>query len=116
MAGDISRERKRVGGDWAVAHVLLTRELRDRMRGWLGQELIIVVLTMSSADRRERILQRHEGSTEAADMMDTFERLMEPVGEDEPNTIEVKVKSSMTREMVVAIIEEEIKQLEDKRK
>ena len=107
LAGDIKEEKKRIGGDWAIAHVLLTRELRNSMREWLGQDLIIVILTMSSEDRRERILLRHEGSTEAADMMDFFEKIMEPIGEDEPNTIEVKVNSAMTREEVVAKISEE---------
>ena len=111
LAGDIKEEKKRIGGDWAIAHVLLTRELRDNMREWLGKDLVIVILTMSSEDRRERILLRHEGSTEAADMMDTFERIMEPVGENEPNTIEVKVNSAMTREEVVATISEEVKRL-----
>ena len=111
LTGDIKKEKKRIGGDWAIAHVLLTRELRDNMREWLGQDLIIVILTMSSEDRRERVLLRHEGSTEAADMMDAFEKLMEPLGEDEPNTIEVKVTSDMTREEVVARISEEVKHL-----
>ena len=111
LAEDVKEEKKRIGGDWAIAHVLLTRELRDNMREWLGPDLVIVILTMSSEDRRERILLRHEGSTEAADMMDAFERIMEPVGENEPNTIEVKVTSAMTREEVVAKILEEVKRL-----
>jgi len=111
LAADIKAEKKRIGGDWAIAHVLLTRELRDNMRTWLGQDLVIVILTMSSEDRRDRILLRHEGSTEAADMMDAFERIMEPVREDEPNTIEVKVTSAMTREEVVALISKEVQHL-----
>ena len=116
LTGDIKKEKKRIGGDWAIAHVLLTRELRDNMREWLGQDLIIVILTMSSEDRRERVLLRHEGSTEAADMMDAFEKLMEPLGEDEPNTIEVRVSSAMTREEVVAKISEEVQHLKLKNK
>ena len=116
LSGDIKKEKKRIGGDWAIAHVLLTRELRDNMREWLGQDLIIVILTMSSEDRRERVLLRHEGSTEAADMMDAFEKLMEPLGEEEPNTIEVRVSSAMTREEVVAKISEEVQHLKLKNK
>ena len=115
MAGDISRDKKRIGGNWAIAHVLLTREIRERMRRWLGEDLVIVILTMSSLDRRERILQRHQGSTEAADIMDTFEKMMEPLGEDEPNTIEVKVTASMTREEVVEMISRDIEHLEKRK-
>ena len=115
MAMDISKEKKRIGGNWAVAHVLLSREIRDKMRRWLGEDLVIVIMTMSSADRRERILQRHAGSTQAADMMDAFEKIMEPLGEDEPNTVEVKVGASMTREEVVELISKEIEILEQKK-
>ena len=115
MAMDISREKKRIGGNWAIAHVLLTQDIRERMRSWLGKDLVIVILTMSSADRRERILQRHEGSTEAADIMDTFEKIMEPLAEDEPNTIEVKVSASMTREEVVEMISRDIENLEQRK-
>ena len=111
LAGDIKEQKKRIGGDWAVAHVLLTREMRDSMREWLGRDLVILILTMSSEDRRERVLLRHEGSMEAADMMDAFERIMEPIGEDEPNTIEVAVTSAMTREEVVTRISEEVRLL-----
>jgi len=114
MAGDISSEKKRIGGNWAIAHVLLTREIRENMRRWLGGDLVIVILTMSSEDRRERILQRHEGSTDAADLMDTFEKIMEPIGEGEENTIQVNVTASMTREDVVERISQCIEKLERK--
>ena len=115
MAGDISSEKKRIGGNWAIAHVLLTREIRENMRRWLGGDLVIVILTMSSEDRRERILQRHEGSTDAADLMDTFEKIMEPIGEGEENTIQVNVTASMTREDVVERISQRIEKLERER-
>lgn len=32
MATDIGKERKRIGGNWAVSHVILTRESRDSIR------------------------------------------------------------------------------------
>ena len=32
MAEDILRERKRIGGDWAIAAVTLTRDMRDHIR------------------------------------------------------------------------------------
>ena len=36
----------------------------------LGDELVIVSLTMSMEERRQRVLARHSGDTAAADMMD----------------------------------------------
>ena len=70
MAEDIANEKKRIGGDFAIAHVLLTAEMRATMRECLGADLIIIVLTMSSADRRERVLARHADDVNAADLMD----------------------------------------------
>ena len=80
-------------------------------------------LTNHIADRRARVLERHQGDVNSADMMDVrffkmlknilifsmiihfytlqhFESLMEPIHEDEPNTITVNVTKSMTREDV----------------
>jgi len=102
MAADIKREQKRIGGDFAIANILPSAELRALMRSLLGSSLIIVVLTMSTADRRARVLARHGGDASATDLMDHFEKLMENVQEDEPNTIDMRVDSSMSKEEVVA--------------
>lgn len=32
MSEDIRKEKERIGGDWAVAHVVLKRESRDLIR------------------------------------------------------------------------------------
>ena len=32
MARDIMRQRQRIGGDWAVANVVYSREIRDKIR------------------------------------------------------------------------------------
>ena len=70
MAEDIGAEKKRIGGDFAVAHVILLREVRDKMREWLGPDLIFVHLEMSQEDRRARVMDRHMGEAGAADLMD----------------------------------------------
>merc|ERR1711936_1541724 len=111
MASDIASEKRRIGGDWAIAHVLMTADLRAFMREKLGSDLVIVVLTTSSSDRRERILSRHKGDTNSADLMDQFEKVMEGVEENEPNTIELRVNSSMTRDEVVSKIFQKVEEL-----
>jgi len=111
MAKDIASEKKRIGGDFAIAHVLLTAEVRAAIRECLGADLVIIMLTMSSADRRERVLARHGDDVDAADLMDHFENLMEGIQENEPNTIELKVDSTMTKDEVVAKIFEKIEKL-----
>jgi len=111
MAEDIGKEKKRIGGDFAIAHVLLTADFRALMRELLGPDLIIIVLTMSSADRRQRIVERHHGDEHSADVLDQCEKIMEGVKENEPNTIEMNVGSSMTKDEVVAEIMQRIEQL-----
>ena len=88
MAEDIRRERARIGGDWAVANVVISREIRDRMR-WavltrqldpglmcgccreiLGPQLVFILLSMPSEDRRKRIAERHKDDETAVQMMD----------------------------------------------
>ena len=38
----------------------------------LGPDCVIVVLTMDSKERRERVLARHQGDTNTADVMDVI--------------------------------------------
>ena len=32
MCKDIMEQKKRIGGDWAIAHVVFSRDVRDMMR------------------------------------------------------------------------------------
>ena len=70
MAADIGAEKKRIGGDFAIANVVIIKEVRDKMREWLGPDLIFVHLEMAEEDRRARVMERHMGEANAADLMD----------------------------------------------
>ena len=70
LAQDIRREKDRIGGDFAIATVILKKEARDHLRKILGSDLVIVILKMSREERRERLLGRHDGNTDAADRLD----------------------------------------------
>ena len=59
MSEDITKEQERIGGDWAVAQAVPTREVRDRIRSQMGPNLIFVVLHMSKEDQTARIKERH---------------------------------------------------------
>jgi len=111
MATDIAKEKKRIGGGFAVAHVLFTAEIRSAIREVLEPDLIIIMLTMPRAERRERILRRHQGDVQSADLFDHFENRMEGVQENEPNTIEIKVDGAMTKDEVVAEVIERVEKL-----
>jgi len=98
MCEDIMRERKRIGGDWAVAGVALTRSVRDHIRSILGQDLMFVILSMDREEVRKRVTDRHKGDEQAADMLLSFDNLCEPIGEDEENAVSVAVTADMTRD------------------
>ena len=70
LALDIKREKKRIGGNFAIATVVFDRQGRDHLRKFLGSDLIFVNLTMSMEERRARVLQRHSGDEASADLMD----------------------------------------------
>ena len=84
MCEDIKKERKRVGGDWAIASAMLfDRKMRQIIRQkfetyfiivynyifrtFLGPDLIIIVLTMTEENTKKRIEKRHRGSQQAVD-------------------------------------------------
>ena len=89
LAMDIKTQKERIGGDWAVAHVLIHREIRDMIRcvvelcltivrflfhfiyfrDILGPELVIINLTMTNEDRNKRLMERHEGNEQIAKIM-----------------------------------------------
>ena len=70
LAQDIRREKERIGGDFAIATFILKKEARAHIRKILGSDLIIVIISMSQEERRERVLIRHPGDHAIADKMD----------------------------------------------
>ena len=132
LALDIRREKKRIGGDFAIAMFILKKEAREHIRKILGSDLIIVNLSMSKEDRRERVLIRHPGDHATADRMDVsnkypaplfqtellmeiiqfFANLMDELEESEPNTVEVNISRNMSKTEVVEEILWQVSQVE----
>merc|ERR1712106_770606 len=109
MCDDILSERRRIGGDWAVAAVALTRSLRDHIRSRLGPDLIFVILSMDKEEVRKRVTARHHGEEQAAEMMEPVNKLCEPIGDDEENAVSVAVTTDMTKEDVLQKILDSVK-------
>jgi len=101
MCEDILSERRRIGGDWAVAAVALTRALRDHIRSRLGPDLIFVILSMDKEEVRKRVTARHHGEEQASEMMEPINKLCEPIGDDEENAVGIRVTTDMTKEDVL---------------
>jgi len=99
MADDISKQKERLGGTFAVAHAVATRDSRDYLRGLMGPDLIFVVLNMSKDCMRERLTARH-GET-LGEGFENMYRVYEPAGEDEPNAHNVTIEKGMSKEDVI---------------
>ena len=65
LCEDISRERRRVGGDWVIAYVAFNKELRQLIKSCLGPELDMVFLNMTDTDVEGRLWTRTRGNTRA---------------------------------------------------
>jgi len=100
MCEDILRERTRIGGDWAIAGVAFTRELRDHIRSRLGPDLVFVILNMDMEEVKKRVKTRHHGEDQANEMMEPINKLCDPIGEDEENAVSVTVTTAMSEEDV----------------
>ena len=85
LALDIKREKERIGGDFAIATFILKREARDHIRKILGSDLIIVILSMSQEERRERVLIRHPGDHATADRYDVSHHSLAISCSDKPD-------------------------------
>jgi len=109
MCEDIRKERERIGGDWAIAAVTFSRELRDLIRSKLGPDLVFVILTMDLEDVKKRVMKRHDGHEGAVEMLTAINKMCERAGEDEENAVNVEVTNEMSEEDVVKKILELVK-------
>jgi len=112
MCNNIKKERKRIGGDWAISCVLVTRKIRDIVRSEIGRNLQIVSLDMNLDDQMARVSSRHLGDQHTVDMMKVIYDLSEPAGEDEPNIVEVKVTPDKTPDDVLNMVLEKVNMVE----
>ena len=91
MALDICKQRKRLGGDWAIAQAVFSQAQRDQIRKIIGPDLIFMVLNLTKECQGKRLENRHAGDDEAgamfADSLKRFYDLYEPAGENEENAL-----------------------------
>ena len=103
LANDISKQRKRLGGNWSIALQVFSRKQRDFLRKALGPDLVFMVLNMSNECQLNRLKKRHSDSLGDAmiDMLHTYARFCEPAGADEENAYNITITDQMTPDDVV---------------
>ena len=99
MAQMVVHERNRLGGDFAIAQAVPTRELRDYIKKICGPDLIFIVLVLPKETVVERLGKRH-GTGDVADaitdMCVKLNDAYENTGEDELNSFDVVIDGKMT--------------------
>ena len=113
MAKDIIKEKNKVGGSWAVAQAVPTRELREVIRKVLGDQCIFVILKLSEETNAARLKSRHAEMDEDAakamvDLMNDMYKLYEPTGEGEDNSVDVEIGPDMDRAAVAKAVLEKV--------
>ena len=105
MSECVGYERRRIGGDWAVAQAVPTRRLRDVIRKHLGSDKVVFILIgLEPEATRKRLNNRHGESEEGLAMTDFCMKVnsfYELKAADEDNTYDVIVTNDMTPKDVV---------------
>ena len=107
------KEKIKVGGSWAVAQAVPSREFRDCIRQVLGDQCIFVILKLSEETNAARLEGRHaEMDQETKDgmlaLMQAMYKLYEPTGEDEDNAVDVEIGPDMDRDAVAKAVLEKV--------
>ena len=91
LADDISKERRRLGGDWIVAFAVPDIMSRNLLRELLGEGLVFVVLHLSPELQEERLAGRDTG--EINNLLSSIYQIYEPAGETEERVIGFEQKA-----------------------
>ena len=100
----IKAEKKRLGGDWIVAHGVPSRTSRDFIKEQLGPNAIFVVLNMSKEDQKERLDKRHGKEQSSINWLYEIYDAFEPAAADEERAINIQITSNMSKEDVALMI------------
>ena len=109
-AHDISKQRKRLGGNWCVDFVVYTRKQRDDLRKILGPDLIFIVLNISKEYEEKRLKERGEDDGFIDFVLAIFQT-SEAAGDDEENAYNVTITEDMSPNDVVKKILEIVNEI-----
>ena len=91
-------QKKRLGGDFAVAQAVVSRKSRDLLRDALGPDLVFIVFNLTNKCQVQRVEARQPGEEMKGvrDSLYEMYKAYEPAGEDEPNSFNVQIDENMT--------------------
>jgi len=97
MAKDILRQKKRLGGNFAISYEVISRESRDLLRAKLGSELVFIVLNLTKECQNKKIKDKVPG--EEKFMVDNLNKIYDahqPAEDDEQNAYNITIDETKT--------------------
>ena len=97
MSKDIDTQRKRIGGDFAIAQAVTSRDMRDHIRINLP-DCVFITLTLTKENQLKRVTARHgeQSGDEMLEMFNAIFKFYEGPGDGEKNTYNVDISEDMT--------------------
>ena len=113
MSEHVDKQRKRLGGDMAIAQTVFSRNQRDKIRKILGPDLVFIVLNMTEDCMTTRVKKRHGDSLGEIilNILKGYSELCEPADDDEENAYNITITEEMSPEDLIQIILEIINKL-----
>ena len=100
IAEDIVKQKKRLGGTFAVALAIPVRKIREILRKFVGPDLVFVVMNLNEACQAERMKQRH-GEGAAAEALTKMNSGFKPAEDDEEGAYNLLVDEGMSEKDVM---------------
>ena len=100
MAKYIETQKKRIGGDFVIAHAVTSWDMRDHIRLTLG-DCIFITLTLTKETQMKRIRARHGDDEGAMVFMGNLYQLYEGPGDGEKNVYNINITEDMTQDDIM---------------
>jgi len=101
LAKHIDGQRKKIGGDFVLSHVIPTRNLRENIRNVLP-DCIFILLSISKETQQKRVAARHGNESDGVTkLLFAMHDRFEPPGEDEENAYKIDINENMTPKEVM---------------
>ena len=101
IAKDVATQKKRIGGNFAIAQAVTSRDIRDHIRITLP-DCIFITLTLTKENQTKRVRARHgEDCGPIIQMFEKIFKFYEGPGEGEKNIYNIDINEDMTPDDVM---------------
>ena len=102
ISKNIGIQKARVGGDFAIAQAVQSRDQREHIRKTLP-DVVFIVMSLTRENQKKRLKDRHGDSadTKMGEMLEKMFDLYEKPGDSEENTYNVDITEDMTTKDVL---------------